>query len=211
MDDRERRFRSRALAIRPPFVRSWRPETEAPLESLVLTVIGPDRPGLVESIASAIARHDGSWVESRMSRLGGQFAGILRATVPPDRSAELFRALMQLERGGLRVVVQPETQVDPEGTTLRRVRLELLGADRPGIVQSVTAALAQRGVNVEELETECLDAPMSGELLFKAHALLSLPQGVELGTLRDRLESIAADLMVDLKLVEAPQKPPREA
>jgi len=177
------------------------------LESLVLTVIGPDRPGLVESIASTIARHDGSWVESRMSRLGGQFAGILRANVPADRSAELFRALMQLERGGLRVVVQPESKPMVEGAVVRRVRLELLGADRPGIVQSVTAALAQRGVNVEELETECLDAPMSGELLFKAQALLSLPTGVELGSLRERLEAIASDLMVDLKLVEESTKP----
>lgn len=179
------------------------------MESLVLTLIGPDRPGLVESIASTIARHDGSWVESRMSRLGGQFAGILRASVPKDRSAELFRALMQLERGGLRVVVQPEARVTETEPTTRRVLLELLGADRPGIVQSVTAALVQRSVNVEELETECIDAPMSGELLFKAHATLSLPNGLELSVLRERLEAIASDLMVDLQLVEEPAKPPR--
>lgn len=176
------------------------------MESLVLTVIGPDRPGLVESIASTIARHDGSWVESRMSRLGGQFAGILRATVPKDRSAELFRALMQLERGGLRVVVQPEPRTPSGELTQRRVMLELLGADRPGIVQSVTAALAQRNVNVEELETQCVDAPMSGELLFKAQATLSLPPGLDLAVLRERLEAIAADLMVDLRLEEPPKK-----
>lgn len=172
------------------------------MESLVLTVIGPDRPGLVESIASTIARHDGSWVESRMSRLGGQFAGILRATVPGDRSAELFRALMQLERGGLRVVVQPEARVPSAAGATRRARLDLLGADRPGIVQSVTSALAQHNVNVEELETECVDAPMSGELLFKAHALLSLPAELDLAPLRNRLEAIASDLMVDLKIAE---------
>ncbi len=177
------------------------------MESLVLTVIGPDRPGLVESIASTVARHDGSWVESRMSRLGGQFAGILRATVPPDRSAELFRALMQLERGGLRVVVQPEVKaLASEEAPLRRVDLELLGADRPGIVQSVTSALAQRGVNVEELETQCVDAPMSGELLFKAKATLSLPSGLDLADLRGRLEAIAADMMVDLTFGEETQK-----
>lgn len=176
------------------------------MESLVLTVIGPDRPGLVESIASTVARHDGSWVESRMSRLGGQFAGILRATVPSDRSAELFRALMQLERGGLRVVVQPEVRVQLAAETPRRAKLELLGADRPGIVQSVTSALAQRSVNVEELETECVDAPMSGELLFKARALLSLPADLDLVALRQRLEAIASDLMVDLNIAEEPKK-----
>lgn len=176
------------------------------MDSLVLTVIGPDRPGLVESIASTIAGHDGSWIESRMARLGGQFAGILRASVPSDRSAELFRALMQLEKGGLRVVVQPAASAVPAEAPLRRVRLELLGADRPGIVQSVTSALAQRGVNVEELETLCEDAPMSGELLFRARAVLGLPSTVDLAGLRERLEAIAADLMVDLKLDEDPPR-----
>lgn len=176
------------------------------MDSLVLTVIGPDRPGLVESIASTIARHDGSWVESRMSRLGGQFAGILRATVPSERSAELFRALMQLERGGLRVVVQPEVRGVGVAETPRRATLELLGADRPGIVQSVTSALAQRGVNVEEIETECVDAPMTGDLLFKARASLSLPNELDLQALRERLEAIATDLMVDLNIAEEPAK-----
>ena len=173
------------------------------MESLVLTVIGPDRPGLVESIASTIAQHGASWVDSRMSRLSGQFAGILQVSVPRDHSAELFRALMELERGGLRVVVQPGTPAAERDVAARRVKLDLLGADRPGIVQSVSSALAQRGVNVEELLTECIDAPLSGGLLFKAVATLSVPDGVTLESLRVRLEAIASDLMVDIALEEA--------
>ena len=171
------------------------------MESLVLTVIGPDRPGLVESLASTIAQHGASWVESRMSRLGGQFAGILRVTVDGAKSASLFRALMELERGGLRVVVQPGGS--DESAAARRVKLELVGADRPGIVQSVSGALAQRGVNVEELVTECVDAPHYGGLLFKAVAHLAVPPDVSLDSLRQRLEAIAADMMVDVTLEES--------
>lgn len=177
------------------------------MESLVLTVIGPDRPGLVESIASTIAQHGASWVDSRMSRLSGQFAGILQVSVPREHSAELFRALMELERGGLRVVVQPGTPAVDREASARRVKLDLLGADRPGIVQSVSSALAQRGVNVEELLTECIDAPLSGGLLFKAVATLSVPEGVTLESLRIRLEAIASDLMVDIALEEAATTP----
>ena len=91
----------------------------------------------------------------------------------------------------------------------RRVKLDLLGADRPGIVQSVSGALAQRGVNVDELVTECVDAPMSGELLFKATANLSVPRDVDLEALRGRIEAIAADLMVDITLEEAAPKTTR--
>lgn len=179
------------------------------MESLVLTVIGPDRPGLVESLASTIAQHGASWHDSRMSRLAGQFAGILRVAVPPGHAAELYRALMELERGGLRVVVQSGVPADdaPRPEVARRVKLDLLGADRPGIVQSISGALAQRGVNVDELVTECVDAPMSGELLFKATAHLSVPMNVELDSLRARIEAIAADLMVDITLEESKPKP----
>ena len=50
----------------------------------MLTVIGPDRPGLVEAIAAVIARHGANWEESRMAQLGGQFAGMLRVTAPEE-------------------------------------------------------------------------------------------------------------------------------
>ena len=48
------------------------------MTDLVLTLIGPDRPGLVEAVAEVVAAHGGNWLESRMARLAGKFAGILR-------------------------------------------------------------------------------------------------------------------------------------
>ena len=54
------------------------------MPNLVLTLIGPDRPGLVEAVAQPIAANGGNWLESRMAHLGGKFAGILRVDVPAD-------------------------------------------------------------------------------------------------------------------------------
>ena len=51
------------------------------MPTLVLTLIGPDRAGLVEAVAAVVADHGGNWLESRMSRLAGQFAGILEVEV----------------------------------------------------------------------------------------------------------------------------------
>ncbi len=76
------------------------------MKDLVLTLIGPDRPGLVESLAKRVADHGGNWLESRMAHLAGQFAGILRVEVPPDKIDALQRALGELEAEGLRVVAQ---------------------------------------------------------------------------------------------------------
>jgi len=78
--------------------------------------------------------------------------------------------------------------------------LELVGQDRPGILRSVAAVLAAHGVNVEDLKSERVSAPMGGGTLFQATVRVSVPSSANLGTVRTDLEKIAADLMVDIKL-----------
>lgn len=170
------------------------------MESLVVTVIGKDRPGLVESVSAVVEEHGGSWVESRMSRLAGEFAGILRVSVPAANADVLSGALEGLEASGLRVVVERGFEDTPEEGHL--ILLELIGSDRPGIVHAISEALAARNVNVDELNTECDGAPWSGDTLFKATARLRAPQDLDLDHLRESLEAIAGDLMVDISLGE---------
>ena len=170
---------------------------------LVITLIGPDRTGLVESVAraggGAGAGHGGNWLESRMCRLGGEFAGILRIEIPAAEKAPLLAALQKIP--GLNVVVQPDPKPAP-ATPDRQTRLEIVGSDRPGIVREITSALARAGVNVEEFSSEVVSAPMSGETLFKAVARLQLPERCDLAALKSDLEKIAADLLVDVSFAE---------
>jgi glycine cleavage system regulatory protein len=169
------------------------------LTNLVMTLIGADQPGLVQLVAARVADHGGNWLESRMSRLGGQFAGIVRVEVPADRADQLVRALQQLEADGLRIIVQAEPGPAPKaGGAL--ATLEIVGLDRPGILRGISAALAAHRVNVEELASECVSSPMGGGLLFQARATVLVPEKASLAALRADLEKIAADLMVDLKL-----------
>ena len=174
--------------------------------SLVMTVIGLDRPGLVDSLAGLVAQHGGNWLESRMSRLGGQFAGILRVQIPAEKEAALVRHLKHLETEGLTIVVHSDRpQAEESERTL--TYLEIVGQDRPGIVHQISHALAAHGVNVEELNTECSSAAMSGEMLFKAEAKLKLPSSCKLGELKRELEQLAEDLIVDIILKELPREP----
>src|SRR5688572_16093106 len=174
--------------------------------SLVMTVIGRDRPGLVDSVAGIVADNGGNWLESRMSRLGGQFAGILRVQIPAAKEETLVRSLKQLETEGLTIVVHPAGP-PPEESQGALTCLEIVGQDRPGIVHQISHALAARGVNVEELHTECNSAAMSGETLFKAAAKLKIPASCKLGELKRELEQIAEDLIVDVTLKELPRDP----
>ena len=169
---------------------------------LVMTVIGADRPGLVESIASLIADHGGNWLESRMCRLGGEFAGILRIHVPAEKQQALEQALKGLAATGLAVVAQAD-RPQPVAGDWKLTTLEIVGHDRPGIVHQIAHALASQGVNVEELATECVSAPMSGEMLFKAQVRLLIPASCNMASLRAELEEIAGNLMVDISFAES--------
>jgi glycine cleavage system regulatory protein len=164
---------------------------------LVLTVIGADRPGLVEKVADLVAGHGGNWLESRMCRLGGQFAGIVQIVVPTERQAALTTAFAGLSAQGLRIAVYADS-TSPVPVADSLARIELVGQDRPGIVRQVAAVLAAQGVNVEDLTTQCISAPMSGETLFQARARLHLPAGCDVPRLRQDLERIASDLLVDI-------------
>ena len=181
------------------------------MTDLVLTLIGPDRPGLVEAVAEVVARHGGNWLESRMAHLAGKFAGILRVEVPPEQAASLSAALAELEGRGLKVVGEPSGELG-RPTAGRTLDLELVGLDRPGIVRDISQLLANGGANVEELSTDRSSAPMSGEMLFLAKARVRLHGDADLATLRAALERLASDLMVEIRLVETaleakPRKP----
>ncbi len=166
---------------------------------LILTLIGPDKPGMVEAVAETLARHDGNWLESRMSHLAGMFAGILCAAVPEGRIEALTAALGALEAQGLRFHFA-RSEAPRDEPLRRRLLLELVGDDRPGIVMEVSRALASRGVNIEDLATEVVSAPMSGEPLFRATARLLAPATLSVAEVRRELERLANDLMVEVSI-----------
>lgn len=170
---------------------------------LVVTVIASDKPGIVERLAQTIAAAGASWLESRMTRLAGEFAGIVWVSVPDEQALALAAALEALAASGMQVHVKssalPETE--PRG---RILHFELTGADRPGIVREISLVFARLAVNVHELETTVESGAMSGEPLFRANALLAVPDAVTPEALTEELEKIAQDLMVDVTLEARP-------
>jgi glycine cleavage system regulatory protein len=168
------------------------------MDHLVLTVIAPDQPGLVEKLAQCIAGHGGNWLESRMSRMAGQFAGILKVAVPAEAYGQLVEALQGLSTQGIRVLVA-QSGIDPS-CTWKPITLDLLGNDRPGIVRDITRVLSEQGVNLESLQTDVKPAPMSSEPLFHCQALLAVPLNLELEVLQEKLETLADEMMVELGL-----------
>jgi glycine cleavage system regulatory protein len=168
------------------------------MADLVLTLIGRDRPGLVEAVAQRVSASGGNWLESRMAHLAGHFTGLLHVEVADDRVRALEAALADLESVGLHVVVHGGDARAAERP--RTMRLEATGQDHPGIVRDISQVLVRHRVNIAELTTDRLSAPMAGGPLFVARARLEVPAGLDTERLRRDLETIAHDLMVDLAL-----------
>lgn len=163
---------------------------------LIMTVLGPDRPGLVSSLSEIVARHGGNWLESRMSRLAGQFAGIVRIEIPDSTVGALLLELQGPSAAGLTVqTAREDLREIPARSTLA---IDVVGNDRPGIVRELTAAIAKAGGNVEELTTGLESAPMSGHPLFRARGHISISGGADVATLVSAIESLGGDLTVDV-------------
>jgi glycine cleavage system regulatory protein len=163
---------------------------------LVMTLLGPDRPGLVRSLSSAVVDHGGNWLESRMARLAGHFAGILRVECPPEMVEALVATLRGFAKDGLSV----QTVVEQAGDRGDRKQwhIDVVGNDRPGIVKQLATAIVGAGGNVEELITGLESAAMSGHPIFRARGVVSLPQDADEQAMVSAIEHLGPDLAVEI-------------
>ncbi|MBU6171737.1 MAG: glycine cleavage system protein R [Verrucomicrobia bacterium] len=167
---------------------------------LIMTILGCDRPGLVNSLAETVARHGGNWLECRMTRLAGQFAGIVRVECPHDHVDALLSELQSpsSDPGHTGLTVQAARESAEPPHPHRTIKVELVGNDRPGIVREITAAIATAGGNIEELATNLESAPMSGHPMFRANGTVSIPESVAIGKITAAIENLGGDLSVDV-------------
>jgi len=168
-------------------------------KSLVITFVGDDRPGIVESISKIIVQYDGEWVESRLANLSGKFAGVLRVNIPEEKCDDFTAALKSSAKDLNINIEQVDKEQASEGHT-QCYKLELVGQDQPGIIHRISSVLVNNGATVEDLQSEVVEASMSGEKLFKASITLCLAEGYSADTLSEVLEDLANELIVDIEL-----------
>ena len=175
------------------------------MATLVLTVIGDDRAGLVNALADVVSAHGGNWERSQLAELAGKFAGIVLIRVPDDRADELAAALEPLS-GLLEVALHPAGEDDADsagsgaGSGVRTIQIDLVGNDHPGIVRDVSGVLSRHDISIDKLITETREAPMAGGLLFEAHITAPVPALQNLEALQADLERLAAEIVVDISV-----------
>jgi glycine cleavage system regulatory protein len=171
------------------------------VSSLVLTVVGDDRAGLVAALADVVSAHGGNWEHSQLAELAGTFAGIVVVSVPEDRVDDLTAALGQLD--GLLKVTAHHGSESTDAVQPRELTINVLGNDHPGIVRDISAVLTRHGLSIDLLTSESREAPMSGGRLFEARVVARVPGDADPAAIKADLERLAAEILVDITLDDA--------
>jgi glycine cleavage system transcriptional repressor len=167
------------------------------VNELAVTVIGHDRPGIIADVTEILARLGLNLTDSTMTRLRGHFAMTLvcASTKGPVDATTVEDALEPLTADRTLVVtvrrVAEETTHEPSGS---HYVLTVHGADRLGIVATLSRALAEAGGNITDLSTR-----LSGTL-YVVVAEVDLPPKVDADELGATLRAAASRLGVDATL-----------
>lgn len=164
--------------------------------SVVFTFITDDKPGIVDQLSSTVSQCGGNWLESRMTKLAGKFAGIVQISIAEDKLENLRSTLQQLADKDINIIID-DLRHEDESTALKSYKLAVIGLDRPGIVKELAQALAARSFNVVDMHSLIESAPMTGEPLFKAEATITCDSSKNTDTFEDELESICNQLDID--------------
>jgi glycine cleavage system transcriptional repressor len=168
---------------------------------LVVTAIGRDKRGIVEKITDVVVEHQANIEESKMARLGGEFAVIMLLSLTDEKLDKITAGFKKLKAHGLTLNIR--------ATDLSRLKtfegyvpfeISVIGADHEGIVNSVARYLASEHINIEDMDTHVTNAPNTGTPLFSMSARVQAPPGLNIGRLRKKLSKIGDDLDVDIEV-----------
>ncbi|MGD2038439.1 MAG: ACT domain-containing protein [Desulfobacterales bacterium] len=168
---------------------------------LVVTVVGRDKRGTVEKITDVVVAHHANIEESKMARLGGEFAVIMLLSLSDENQDRIITGFEDLQTHGL-VITCSATDF----SRLQKFRnyvpyeISVAGADHEGIVNHIARYLASEQINIEEMDTTVTHAPNTGTPLFAMSAEVQAPPQLSLGQLRKKLEKVGERLDVDIDI-----------
>ncbi len=171
----------------------------------ILSAVGKDRPGIVADVSEVIYECGGNIEDSSMSLLRNHFALLLLfSTEREEVNQKLPSSLKRLEwEKNLTVFYSPITLEEAYPKVKEetdRFKITTSGADHAGSVFRVCRLLADRKVNIIDMETRRLLAAESGTPLFEMDMDVEVPKSVSVQGLMEDLHRLANELVIDLVL-----------
>jgi glycine cleavage system regulatory protein len=163
------------------------------MNQVVVSFIGPDRLGLVDTLSNTIKQFNGNWQTSSMHHLSGFFAGVVEISIEEKKVQPLVSALAELDGLNCQIEIAALSNEVKQANLV----LELTANDREGIVQDISSVIHRQGGNLLKLVSTQDSAPHSGQVIFKAKAQVSINEQ-HVDDIISAIEGIADDIMVDI-------------
>jgi glycine cleavage system regulatory protein len=166
------------------------------MKPMIFTLVGKDKPGLISDLAKTVYDLGGNWLGSNFSHMAGHFAGFVQVDLPLENHQALIALLS--EHPDLKIHLLPG--ITEPTAEQQSVQIDIMGNDKAGIVQELTQILSQFNLNIVKFDSFLETAPNWGGTLFKAKATITVAADFDFETLRERLEGVANDLMIDVEI-----------
>lgn len=166
-------------------------------QSLVITAIGEDRPGIVNDLTEILLEANLNIEDSRMSILGGEFAVILLVSGNAESISSLNAEQAALEqRLKLKLLIKPTSRkVDRDDTIPYLITVE--GMDNPGIVHKLAHYLSLKSINITNLQTQSSHAAHTGTPMFSVDMQVDIPASADLEQIQDGFDKTCDELSMD--------------
>lgn len=167
-------------------------------QSLAITAIGADRPGIVNELTEVLLGAKLNIEDSRMSVLGGEFAIILLVTGDPASISDITSSKDKLEQSlNLSLLIKPTTDASNNGAHIR-YHIEVEGMDNPGIVHTLARYLSQQQINIVNMQTDSLHAPHTGSPMFNVYMLVDIPADKNIEQVKEEFSKECDALSMDV-------------
>lgn len=169
------------------------------MSELVITAVGPDRPGIASDFTGHVRGAGANLADSRMMNLRGHFALIVLVEGSPE-ILEGLKSRLRKSASELGLTFDFSAAPKAEGVKGVPFRLKTYSMDQPGIVHEVTTFLREQNINIEQLETSLESAPFMGTPVFTMRLLMLVPSATNVKALRRALEELGDTLNCDIDL-----------
>jgi len=168
-----------------------------PATHLVMVLIGPDRPGLLEQVSRCVMETGCNLEDSRMSVLAGLCCINLAASGNWKTLGKLESQLPRLEADtGLSLIARraPPEQATPP---VMAYSVDVVALDQVGIVHALAGFFTSRGVNIRDLHSRVFRAQQTGTRMFTANMVIDIPAEQHLASLRGDFLDFCDELNLD--------------
>jgi len=167
---------------------------------LVISALGEDRPGIVNSLSKAITGHGCNIEDSRMTVLGGEFAAMLLVEGKWNTLAKVENTLPELESQLGMTIIAKRTGERASTHQLIPYAVEVVSMDHPGIVNNLASFFADRRINIEDMATSSYAAAHTGTPMFSVQITVGIPSDMHIAALREEFMDYCDSLNLDAVL-----------